>query len=148
MDQGKVIRRGLVVPREVVVEGGFQLGDALDGATTDALSGDLGEEVLDHVEPRGRRRREVDVETRAIFQLSFDLRCPVGAAVVDDQVDVQFGQGLAVDPVQDPSRLAAGAPVINLGHSQKPPQLTGIARAPRQSAKPGTVKILAKPIRR
>jgi hypothetical protein len=48
----------------------------------------------------------------------------------------------------DPSRLAAGAPVINLGQSQKPPQLTGITRAPRQSAKPGTVKILAKSNRR
>ena len=34
----------------------------------------------------------------------------------------------------NPSRLTARAPVINLGHSQKPPQLTGITRAPRQSA--------------
>jgi hypothetical protein len=41
----------------------------------------------------------------------------------------------------------ARAPVKNLGHGQKPPQLTGITRALRQSAKPGTVEILAKPNR-
>jgi hypothetical protein len=47
-----------------------------------------------------------------------------------------------------PSRLTARAPFINLGHSQMPPQLTGITRALRQSAKLGTVKILAKSNRR
>jgi hypothetical protein len=36
--------------------------EALEGAAANAFSSDLGEEPLDHVEPGGRGRREVQME--------------------------------------------------------------------------------------
>ena len=45
-------------------DGVFQLGDALEGAASNAVSGDLGEEALHHVEPGSRGRREVQMEAR------------------------------------------------------------------------------------
>ena len=45
---------GIVVV-EVVHDGGFEFGDAVEDAAADALVGDLGEEALDQVEPRARR---------------------------------------------------------------------------------------------
>ncbi len=59
--------RVLIVLGEIVVDGLLQ---AFEGAATDAFSGDLGEEALDHVEPGGRGRREVDVEAGVFFQPS------------------------------------------------------------------------------
>ena len=48
--------RGIVFG-EIVIDGGLQLGDALEDAAPDALACDLGEEALDEVQP-GRRRSE------------------------------------------------------------------------------------------
>ena len=42
----------------------LELGDAVEGAATNAVSGDLGEEALDHVEPGSRGRREVRMKAR------------------------------------------------------------------------------------
>jgi len=54
----------LIVLGEIVVDGLLQLGGAFEGDAADAVSDDLDEEALDHVEPGGRRRREVDVEAQ------------------------------------------------------------------------------------
>ena len=42
----------------------LDLADALEDAAADALSGDLGKEPLDHVEPRAGSGREVQVKAR------------------------------------------------------------------------------------
>ena len=97
--------RVVIVDGEIVVDGLLQLGDAFEDAAPDAFSGDLGEEALDHVEPGGRCRGEMDVEARVFFQPPFDRRRLVGGVVVDDQVNVQIGQGLAVDPVEETNEL-------------------------------------------
>ena len=94
-----------VVVFEIIVDRSLEVDNGVEHAATDAFSGDLGEEALDHVEPGSRGRREVDVEARVFFQPPFDLRCLVGGVVIDDQVDVQVGQGLAVDPVQETNEL-------------------------------------------
>ena len=50
---GPDVGRGMaVVVVEIVHDGLLQFIDALEDAATDALSGDLGKEPLDHVEPR------------------------------------------------------------------------------------------------
>ena len=45
-----------VVMVEIVHDGAFELADALEDAATNPLPSDLGEEPLDHVEPRRRGR--------------------------------------------------------------------------------------------
>jgi hypothetical protein len=49
---------------EIAHDGLLQLIDALGDAAADALSGDLGKEPLDHVKPRARSRREVQMKAR------------------------------------------------------------------------------------
>ena len=49
---------------------GYNNGDALEGATSDALASDLGEEALNHVEPGRRGRGQVQVEARMFLEPS------------------------------------------------------------------------------
>ena len=53
-----------IVVVEIIHDGLLQFVDALEDAAADAFSGDLGKEALDHVEPRARRGREVQMEAR------------------------------------------------------------------------------------
>jgi hypothetical protein len=47
---------------EIVVDNALEFGHAPERAAADALLRDLGEEVLDEVEPGGARRREAQME--------------------------------------------------------------------------------------
>ena len=68
--------RGIVFG-EIVIDGGLQLGDALEDAAPDALACDLGEEALDEVQPGRRSRNEVQFEAWMPLQprLNFALSC-------------------------------------------------------------------------
>ncbi len=90
-----------VVVVEVVVDGHLQLDDGVEHAATDALSGDLGKETFDQVEPRRRGRREMQLEPGMAFKPPLDLRRLVGGVVVDDQVESQVLGRRAVDLVQE-----------------------------------------------
>ncbi len=59
-----------VVLFEVVVDGHLQVDDGVEYAATDALSGDLGEEPLDQVEPGRRGRREMNRGWRLSHRLT------------------------------------------------------------------------------
>jgi hypothetical protein len=50
-----------IVKVEIVHDGGFDVGDALEDAAPYTLAYDLGEEPLDHVEPRRGGWNEVQV---------------------------------------------------------------------------------------
>jgi hypothetical protein len=45
---------------QIGVDGGLEVDDRMEDATADALSGNLGKEVLDRIEPGGRGRGEVN----------------------------------------------------------------------------------------
>ena len=47
---------------------GFEIGDALEHSTPDALARDLGEQSLYEIEPGRRRRNEVQLEARMLRQ--------------------------------------------------------------------------------
>src|SRR6266404_4769310 len=53
-----------IVVLQVLHDGALEFGDAVEGAAANAVSGDLGEEALNHVEPGRRGRGEVQVEAR------------------------------------------------------------------------------------
>jgi hypothetical protein len=54
----------VVVGGEVGLDRVDQVGDAVEDAPADCLVGELREEDLDHVQPRARGRREVQLEPR------------------------------------------------------------------------------------
>ena len=89
-----------VVVIEVVFDCGLQLDDGAEHAATDALSGNLGEKALYQVEPAGRGRRKMHVETRMPGQPRLDLGMLVGGVVVGDQMDIEIRCDLPVDPVE------------------------------------------------
>ncbi len=78
-----------VVLFEIIVDRPLEVGDGVEHAATDALSGDLGEEALDQVEPRRRGRREINVVARMPDQPRLDLGMLVGGIVVGDQMDIE-----------------------------------------------------------
>lgn len=91
---------------QVFHDGALELGDALEGAAANAVSGDLGEEALHHVEPGRRGRREVQMEARMRLEPALYGRCLVGGIVVDDQVEVETGRGPMIDQLEKAQELS------------------------------------------
>jgi len=67
---------------------------------------DLGEEALDHVEPGGRRRGEVQMKTGMRREPALDGRGFMSGVVVDDQMKVEPGRGLPIDQREKTQELA------------------------------------------
>ena len=86
---------------EVSVDGGLEIDDALEDAALEPLPGQFGEEAFDGIEPGGRGRGEVEMEPRMPFEPGADLGMLVRGVVVDDQVQLPLGRGLAVDLVEE-----------------------------------------------
>jgi hypothetical protein len=63
---------------EMVEDDGLQFGHAPDYAPARALAGGFGEEALGQVQPRRRRRDEIQLEARVFCEPSPDLFGVVG----------------------------------------------------------------------
>src|SRR5215471_9172645 len=85
--------------------GVLELGDGFEGAAADAVSGDLGEEALDHVEPGRRSRCEVQVEARMGLEPALHDGCLMGGVVIDDEVKVETFGGLLIDQPEKAQEL-------------------------------------------
>jgi hypothetical protein len=70
-------------------------------AATQLLRRQLGEEALDEVQPAGAGRCEVKVKARMRSKPALHGLGLVGGVVVEDQVDVELGRDLLVDPLQE-----------------------------------------------
>jgi len=79
-------------------------------AAPDGLVGEIPEPPLDEVEPRARRRREVQVEPRVLLQPRVDVGVAVGTVIIKDQVDLQSFWDLPVDAAQEAQELAVAVP--------------------------------------
>src|SRR5882757_7556759 len=75
-------------------------------AATDAVSGDLGKEPLNHVEPGSRGRCEVQMETWMPFDPALYGRGLVGGIVVNDQMEIETGRGLMIDQPEKAQELS------------------------------------------
>ena len=84
-------RFGVGVRRcQVLLNGGNQLGDALEAATPYSLLGQLPEPPLHQVQPRRTRRDEVEGEPRVLVQPCPHAGLGVGPVVVQDQMEGGF----------------------------------------------------------
>ena len=90
-----------VVVVEIVHDGLLQFAGGFEDAAADALSGDLGKEPLDHVEPRPGGGREVQVEARMPLEPAFYRGGLVGGIIVNDQMQVEVGRRLLVDGLEE-----------------------------------------------
>src|ERR1039457_5008693 len=95
-----------VVVVEIVHDGLLQFVDAFEDAAADALSGDLGKEPLDHVEPRAGSGREVQMKARMPFEPALYRGGLVGGIIVDDEMQVEMGQRAFVDGLEEAEELA------------------------------------------
>ena len=98
--------RAAVVVIEIVHDGLLQFVDALEDAAANAFSGDLGKEPLDHVEPRARSGRKVQVKARMPLEPALYRRGLVGGIIVDDEMQVEIGQSPFVDGLEKAEELA------------------------------------------
>ena len=78
---------------DVLVDCRDQFGHAGKDTATQALGRDVAEEPLHHVQPRGRGRGEMHLETRVLGEPALYGRMLVGGVVVDDQMQrLVFGR--------------------------------------------------------
>lgn len=87
-----------IVQDEVVVDRLFQIIDAGVTSPPDAPDGDFGEEAFHQVHPGGAGGREVQPETRMLFEPGHDLGRLVGGVVVKHEMDVARLSDRPVDP--------------------------------------------------
>ena len=86
-----------VVMHDVLIDGCDQLLHAGEYAAAQAFGGDVTEEPLDHVQPRGRGRCEVQLKTRVLVQSLLHGRMLMGRVVVHDQMQRFVAGCLAIN---------------------------------------------------
>jgi len=82
---------------QVFYDSPLKVGDALENAAADTLSGDLGEKALDHIEPGSRGRRKVQMEAGMRFDPTLHRRGLVSGVVVDNEMEIETGGSLLID---------------------------------------------------
>ena len=93
------------------------VGDSLDefingakNSVAKAAFGNVTKEALDHIEPRGAGRREVDVETLVAFHPGFDLGMLMRGVVIANDVNLFLRRRTALDQVQEPDPFLVTVP--------------------------------------
>src|SRR5512133_2814077 len=87
------------------MNGSLQLDDRAEHAALQASSGELGEEALDGVEPRGGGRRVVEDEARMPAEPRHHLGMLVGGVVVEDDVHHFADRHLRLDGIEEAEEL-------------------------------------------
>jgi len=91
----------VVVPVDVVTDGGDELLDVLEDAAPDSVFGQVAEEALDHVQPRGGSGCEVHMESFVAGHPALHPFMFVGRIVIADDVDLLFTRHGLVDQAQE-----------------------------------------------
>ena len=86
---------------QVVVDGSNQIRDVLETAAANTLVGNLSKPTLDQIQPRTRRRDEVEVEPGMSCDPGFDPRTFVGCVIVHDKMHIEMGWRLGIDLVEE-----------------------------------------------
>ena len=87
------------------VDCGFEFRDVVENTSPYTLSGDFSEEPLDEIEPGAGRRSEVQDKAFVSCQPALHGRCLVGGVVVEDQMQIEMGGGLAINLPEEGQEL-------------------------------------------
>jgi len=90
---------------QIVFDSSDQCGHVAEGAATDTFVGNLAEPTFDQVQPGTRSRDKVEMESRMPPQPGFHTWMFVGAIIVYDEVQVEFGRGSAVDFLEETDKF-------------------------------------------
>lgn len=113
------------------MNGASQREDAAERAAPDGSAFERREPSLDGVEPRSARRREVKLKARMLREPTFNLGSPVGAAVVEDDVDGQRSRVRPIDLLQEADELFGSMPLFELGQDLPSSEVEGRVQADR-----------------
>src|SRR5688572_21309114 len=83
-------------------------------AAFDLLLAQEREPALDEIQPRGARRREVEMKSRVASEPAAHARCLVGAVVVEDQMHVEVRWHLGLDRLEELEELLTPMPPMTL----------------------------------
>ena len=97
--------RLFVVFVEKAVDGGLKVGDRAKDAAFQATFGEGSDESFDGVDPRTRRRREVEGEARMSIEPTHDVGMLVRRVIVEDHVDDLSNRDIRFDRVQKANEL-------------------------------------------
>ena len=86
---------------QIVFDRSNQFRDVLETAAANPLVGNLSKPTLDQIQPRTRRRDEVEVESGMSSHPGFDPRVFVGCVIVHDKMQIEMGRRLGVDLVEE-----------------------------------------------
>ena len=114
---------------DVQVDGQLQFGHAGEAVALDAVLGDVAEEALDHVQPRGAGGREVHDEARMLGQPGLHVGVGVRGVVVHDQMQLQVLGRLAVDQPQELQPLLVPVPRLGTWRSRVPSSVFSAANS-------------------
>ena len=101
---------------EIVLDRFFEVVDAVENTTPDTFFGDVPEEPLDEVDPRGRGRCEVQVEPWMPGQPVLYFGMLVRRIVVHDQMQCQGFVGPPVNRLQELGELVVAVPGLALAN--------------------------------
>src|SRR5262249_40163620 len=96
---------------QVLYDGCFEIGDAVEDAAPDGILCDQAEEALDQIDPGRRSRREVKMEAPVALEPCLDLGMLVGCVVVDDDMQIKGFRGLGVNGAQKAQKLLVPVPM-------------------------------------
>lgn len=94
-----------VVVCDESLNGGDEVGNALEDAPAEPLGRELPEPPLDEIQPRTAGRNKVHVEARVAGEPALDRGVCMGGVVVHDQVEVAVWRGLRVNQPEEPEPL-------------------------------------------
>src|SRR5207249_4228831 len=98
----------------VLADGSLQLLHAAEHAASNSLVGDFGEPAFHQVDPGTVGGGEVDMKSGAFGEPFPDDRGFVGAVVVHDEMRLQSGGHVRLDPIQELAKFHGAMAVVEL----------------------------------
>jgi hypothetical protein len=100
----------LVVVLDEVVDLALEVGHGVKGAAADGALRNQSEPALNLVEPGGVGGGVVEVKARTPGEPGFDSGVPVGAVVIDNEMNVQMIGNIGLDVAQEAQKLLMPMP--------------------------------------
>ena len=99
-----------VVVRNVVVDGGSELGHAFEDAAANTVGGDFSEPTLNKIEPRRRGGNKMEVKARMPGKPGLDPWMLVRRIIIGDAVNIQLLRRCPVNRFEEFEELLMTVP--------------------------------------